>query len=77
MIINKKIENLPSRGFNVKSKREEKKSKKIDKARELQKLWNIGVTVIPIVVGALGIVIKVLERELEELKSEEKLRPSR
>ena len=43
-----------------------RESKKIDKysyfARELKKLWNIRVTVIPIVVGALRMVPKSLEK---------------
>ena len=42
------------------------RAKKINKylhlARELRKLWNMKVTVIPIVVGAFGMVPKGLER---------------
>ena len=38
----------------VKLKEREKKDKYIDFARELKKLWNMKVTVIPIVIGALG-----------------------
>ena len=53
-----------------------KESKKVDKyldfVRELKKLWNMKVTVIPIVVGALGMVPKGLEKSLEK-----ELRPSR
>ena len=44
-----------------------------DNNRELGKLWNM-VTVIPIVVGALGTVPKGLERKLEELEIREKNR---
>ena len=40
----------------------------LDLARELKKLWNMKVKVIPIVVGALGTVPKGLERGLENLE---------
>ena len=40
----------------------------LDLAKELRKLWNKRVTVMLIVVGALGTVPKGLERELEELE---------
>ena len=39
----------------------------LDLARELKNLLNMKVTVIPIVVGALGMVPKGLEKRLEEL----------
>ena len=45
----------------VKLKESEKKDKYIDLARELKKLWNMKATVIPILIGALGTVIKGLE----------------
>ena len=51
----------------------EKKDKNLKLARELRKLWNIKVTVIPIVIGMFGIVPKVLERGLEELKIKEQI----
>ena len=35
-------------------KESEKKDKYLDLARELKKLWNIKVTIVPIVIGALG-----------------------
>ena len=38
----------------------EKKHKYLDLARELKNLWNMKVTFIPIVIGALGTVTKVL-----------------
>ena len=38
----------------VKMKENEKKDKYLDLARELEKQWNIKVTVIPIVIGAVG-----------------------
>ena len=75
----KKINNnkkTPVRNFvipadlRVKIKQSEKIHKYLDFARELKKkkLWNMSVTVIPIVVGVLGTVYKSLERELEELE---------
>ena len=36
----------------------EKKDKYLDLARELKKLWNMLVTIIPIVIGAFGTVTK-------------------
>ena len=46
----------------------EKKDKYIDLARELKKLWNMQVTIIPIVVGAFGTVTKGLLKGLEDLE---------
>ena len=48
----------------VKLKESEKKDKYLDLARELKKLWNMKVVFIPIVIGALGIVIKGLIKGL-------------
>ena len=42
----------------VKLKEIENRDKYLDFARELKKLWNMKVTIIPIVTGALGTVIK-------------------
>ena len=39
-------------------KESEKRDKYLDLARELKKLWNMKVTAIPIVIGALGTVTK-------------------
>ena len=52
----------------VKLKENEKMDKYQDLARELKKLWNIRVKVIPIVDGALGTVPINLEKEMEELE---------
>ena len=52
----------------VKLKESEKKDKYIDPARELKKLWNMKVTVILIVTGALGTVAKELVLGLEEMQ---------
>ena len=49
-----------------------KESKKMDKyfnlARELKKLWNMKVTIIPIVIGVSGTVTKGLVQGLEDLE---------
>ena len=37
-----------------------KKDKYLDLARELKKLWNMRVTIVPIVIGALGTITKGL-----------------
>ena len=62
----------------LKLKESEKKKKKRDKykdiARELKKLWNMKVTVILIVIGALGTLTKGL---VQGLKGLEKKRTSR
>ena len=52
----------------IKLKESEKKDKYLDLAWELKKLWNMKVTIIPIVIGAFGTVTKGLLKELEDLK---------
>ena len=52
----------------VKLKEYEKKDKYLDLARELKKMWNMQVTIIPIVIGAFGTVTKGLLKGLEELE---------
>ena len=51
----------------IKLKECEKKDKYLDLARELKKLWNMQVTIIPIVIGAFGTVTKGLLKGLEDL----------
>ena len=53
----------------VKIKEFEKREKYLDLIRELKKLWNMRMTVVPIVISAHGTVPKLLERELEHLES--------
>ena len=48
-------------GHRVKLKESEKNDKYLDLARELKKLRNMKVTIIPIVIGAFGTVTKRLE----------------
>ena len=52
----------------IKQKECEKKDKYLDLARELKKLWNLQVTIIPIVIGAFGTVTKGLQKALEDLE---------
>ena len=52
----------------IKPKGCEKKDEYLDIARELKKQWNMKVTIIPIVIGALGAVTKGLLKELEDME---------
>ena len=52
----------------IKLKECEKKDKYHDLARELKKLWNMEVTIIPIVIGAFGTVTKGLLKGLEDFE---------
>ena len=52
----------------VKLKENEKKDKYQDLARDLKKLWNMKVMIIPIVIGALGTDIKGLLQGLEDME---------
>ena len=52
----------------IKLKEFEKRDKYLDLARELKKLWNMKVTIIPIVIGAFGTVTKGLLIGLEDLE---------
>ena len=44
----------------IKMKECEKKDKYLDLARELKKIWNMKMTIVPIVIGAFGAVTKGL-----------------
>ena len=74
IIINKKKRNGKIVDFTVpadhriKLKESKKKDKYLDLARELKKLWNMQVTIIPIVIGAFGTIIKGLLKGLEDLE---------
>ena len=52
----------------VKLKECEKKDKYLNLARELKKLWNMKVTIIPIMIGAFGTVTKGLLKNLDDLE---------
>ena len=45
-----------------------KKDKYLDLARELKKLWNMKVTIVPIMIGAFGTITKGLLKDLENLE---------
>ena len=49
-------------------KESEKKDKYLNLVRELKKLWNMKVTIVPIVIGALGTVTKGLLKCWEDLE---------
>ena len=57
-----------SHSFGIKLIECEKKDKYLDLARVLKKLWNMQVTIIPIVIGAFGTVTKGLLKGLEDLE---------
>ena len=73
-IINKKKENLQNcrlcvpGDHRINLKKCEKKDKYRDLARELKKLWNMKVTIAPIVIGALGTISKGVLKGLEDLE---------
>ena len=52
----------------VKLKESEKKNKYLNLGRELKKLWNMKVTIIPIVIGALGTFTKRMIQGFEVLE---------
>ena len=52
----------------IKLKECEKRDKYLDLAWELKKLWNMKVTITPIVIGALGTITKGLLKGLEDLE---------
>ena len=52
----------------IKLKESEKKDKYHDLARQLEKLWNMKVTIIPIMIGAFGTVNKRLLKGGEDME---------
>ena len=52
----------------IKLKESEKKDTYLDLARELKELWNLKVTIIPIVIGVLSTVTEGLLKELADLE---------
>ncbi len=73
IIINKKQKKkrtckiVDSADHRINLKECEKKDKYLDLARELKKLWNMKVTIVPIVIGALVTITKGLLKGLEVL----------
>ena len=49
---------------------EEKEKEKIEKyqdlIKELQKIWNVGVNIIPLVVGSVGVILKQFRNRLKK-----------
>ena len=74
IIINKKkricktVDFAVSVGHRINLKECEKKDKYLDLARELKKLWNVKVTIVPIVIGAFGTITKGLLKGQEDLE---------
>ena len=58
----------PKADHRVKIKKSENRDKYLDFSGRLRKLWNMKMTMIPIVVGVLKTAPKSLERGLEELE---------
>ena len=54
--------------YRIKLKESKKREKYLDLARELKKLWNMKVAVIPIVIGVFSIITKGLVWRLEDLE---------
>ena len=52
--------------YRIKLKEREKKDKYLDFATELKKLWNMKVTIIPIVIDSFGTVTKGLLKGLDD-----------
>ena len=59
--------------YRIKLKESEKKDKYLEIARELEKLWNMKVKIVPIVIGALGTITKGLLKGLEDLQVGERV----
>ena len=57
----------------VDDKEVEKIEKHLDLARELKKVWNMKVIVVPLVVGALGTAAKEIEKRLKTISIETKI----
>ena len=77
IIINKKkkrkkickiVDFAVSADHRIKLKECEMRNKYLDLARELKKLWNMKITIIPIVIGAFGTVTKGLLKGLEDFE---------
>ena len=57
----------------VDDKEVEKIEKHLDLARELKKVWNMKVIVVPLVLGALGTAAKEIEKRLKTISIETKI----
>ena len=61
----------------INNKESEKEGNYLDLAKELKKLWEMKVTVIPVVFGVLGTVCKGLEKDWRNRTSEVGSKPYR
>ena len=74
IIINKRkrickiVDFAVSADHRINLKESEKKDKYLDLAREIKKLWNMKVTIVPIVISVLGTVTKGLLKGLEDIE---------
>ena len=68
MRISKIVEFAVPADYRIKLKEWEKKDKYLDLAKELKKLWNMKVTIVPIVIGAFCTITKGLFTGLEDLE---------
>ena len=64
----KSVDIVVPRDHRINLKESKKKDKYLDLARELKKVWNMKVTIVPIVIGVLGTVTKGLLKGLEVLE---------
>ena len=67
---NNKKRKLATADHRIELKESEKKDKYLDVARELKRLWNMKVRIIPIVIGVFRTVSKGLLKEMEDLEVE-------
>ena len=67
IIITKIVDFAVPADSRIKLKECEKKDRYLDLARELKKLWNMQMTILPFVIGAFGTITIGLRKGLEEL----------
>ena len=68
IIISKIVDLAVPADHRINLKESEKKDKYLSIARELKKLWNMKVKIVPIVIGALGTITKGLLKGLKDLE---------
>ena len=68
MRICKIVDFAVSADHRINLKESKKKDKYLDLARDIKKLWNMKVTIVPIVIGALDTVTKGLLKSLGDLE---------
>ena len=73
VIVNEKQKKSVLADHWLKIKEIQKRAKNLDVARELKKQWNMKLTVISVVVGTLGTILKGLVEGMEDLKMGEQV----